>query len=418
MNFFLSVVLLLLNFIKISLKNFNFSNNYLFILENFWKQHSYSSIFRRKNFFMTEFIDSSASIFFRQEFINLYFSLKKKIFFKRRKFFLSRFKSKKLKTLSKSLLKNKENNKIFLKIIKKVWYSNEFKFSKNWMLKMFIQKKIKNQFFLTNFLKSWTILVHWKKFQKFHIFNTFKIKHLKKRNIKTNSFLIFLNFYIKNYKKILDSKVKKIKLKQYRFKKLRFYRKFKSSSSSLLYFFPRKYRNFLNKFESFPKRLQYLFSPYKITLQKNYLDLLDFLKKKYLLNDLKDLDKNENLIKYFLKFKKKRSNFYFTIFNNRGEVIYYLSSGRFSKLNFQKRNRKMRNSLFSLGLIIKTICKVLKKKKIYKIHVFLKPSALKFYIIRRIFFNFYYSGVKLLSIKNLISFSHNCFLKNKKIRRI
>ena len=160
--------------------------------------------------------------------------------------------------------------------------------------------------------------------------------------------------------------------------------------------------------------MQYLFAPYKITLQKNYLDLLNFLKIKYLKNSLEDL----NLVKYFLKFKKKRSNFYFTVFNNSGEVIYYLSSGRFSKLNFQKRNRKMRNSLFSLGLIIKIICKVLKKKKIFKINVFLKPSFLKLYIIRRIFFSFFYNGIKLLSIKNLISFPHNRFVKNKKIRRI
>ncbi len=145
---------------------------------------------------------------------------------------------------------------------------------------MFIQKKIKNQVFLSNFLKSWIILIHWKKFQKFHVFNTFKLIHLKKRIIQTNSFLTFLTFYIKNYKKLSDPKVKKFKLKQYRFRKLRFYKKIKFSSSSFLYFFPRKYRDFLNKFENFPKRLQYLFAPYKITLQKNYLDLLDFSKNK------------------------------------------------------------------------------------------------------------------------------------------
>lgn len=228
-----------------------------------------------------------------------------------------------------------------------------------------------------------------------------------------------MNFYIKNYKKFLNPKDnKKNKLKQYKFKKSKFYKKIKSCSSSFLYFFPRKYRSFQNKFEIFPKKLQYLFAPYKITLQKNYLDLLNFLKDKYLTNNLKDLIVDKNSLKYFLKFKKKRSNFYFTVFNNSGEVIYYLSSGRFSKLNFQKRNRKMRNSLFSLGLMIKVICRFLKKKKIFNIHVFLKPSALRIYIIRRIFFSFFYNGIKLLSIKNLISFPHNRFIKNKKIRRI
>lgn len=69
---------------------------------------------------MIESTNFPANAIFRQEFINFYFSLKKKNFFKRRKIFLKRLNFKKVKNLSKSLLKKKENNKNLLKIIKKI----------------------------------------------------------------------------------------------------------------------------------------------------------------------------------------------------------------------------------------------------------------------------------------------------------
>lgn len=68
--------------------------------------------------------------------------------------------------------------------------------------------------------------------------------------------------------------------------------------------------------------------------------------------------------------------------------------------------------------MIKIICRILKKKKIFKINVFIKPYFLKVYIIRRIFFSFFHNGIKLMSVRNLINFPHNRFTKNKKIRRI
>lgn len=60
------------------------------------------------------------NVIFRQDFINFLFSLKKKIFFKRRKIFLKQLRFNNLQILSKLLLKRKKINKRLLKIIKKI----------------------------------------------------------------------------------------------------------------------------------------------------------------------------------------------------------------------------------------------------------------------------------------------------------
>lgn len=119
-----------------------------------------------------------------------------------------------------------------------------------------------------------------------------------------------------------------------------------------------------------------------------------------------------------MQFKKKRSNYYFTVSNHLGEVIYNISSGRFLKQTQDKRNRKARNSFFSLNSIINNICFNLKKKRIFKINVFLKPKNFKSHLIQKIIFGFLRGGVKIKKIKNLISHSHGLPKKNKKIRRI
>ena len=59
-------------------------------------------------------------MFFRQEFINFYFSFKKKFFFKRKKVFLKQLNIRGIKTLAKFLLINKENNKKLIKLMKKI----------------------------------------------------------------------------------------------------------------------------------------------------------------------------------------------------------------------------------------------------------------------------------------------------------
>lgn len=403
-------------FLKIILKNTYFKNEFFFI-ESFWKQYSFS-FFKTKNFFLKPEIKRG---FYKKDnwlvtndFLDLHLLTKKKFYFKERKIFLKNLKSKYFKKIEAIFINKKNYNKIISTSLKKFWYSYEFKFVKNWSLKQFIQKNIKKKLLFTNFLKNLLVLNYWKKYQRFFVFNTFNLKKHSKKINKKNYFK-FLQVYNRWYKKTLKSDFFKKKIKKYKFRKFKFLKKKKKNVTFNLHFFPRRNNAVVDRLVIFPQKLQLLFSPYGVDLQKNYLNTFNFLINKY--SNYPDLIKN-NKITYFLKFKKKRSNFYFTIFNNHGEVIYYLSSGKFLKLNFSKRNRKMRNSFFSIALMIKNICKVLKKKKIFRINVFIKPSFLKLYIIRRIFYSFFYNGVKLMSIKNFINLPHNKFTKNKKIRRI
>lgn len=417
MNSILIYFFLFYSILKKSLKNFYFFNN-LLILDSFWNQYSYLSIFRKKNLFITEYyntFDHNLELIFREDLINFLFSNKKKFFFNQRKFYLRQLKNKYLKDLGPHFLKKKAKNKEILKIMRKIWRSYEFRFSRNKPLKMFIQKKIKTLYSFDNFLKAWTVLNHWKKYQKFKVFNKFKLTLLKKK-VKKKTLLKFLIFYLRNYKKIFWKKLKRrFLLRKYRSRHYFLLRKAKKDSFRR--FIPRNYNNLENSLSIFPKKLQLLFAPYKIFLQKNYSDLFSFFKNISYTKFLELYKKNFPTY-YFLKFKKKRSNFYFTIYSNKGDIIYYLSSGRFFKLNFQKRNRKLRNSLFNLSLMVKNMCKILKKKKIFVIHTFLKPRFLKLYLVRRIFYSFLFSGIKLMSFKSLVSFPHNRFTKNKKIRRI
>lgn len=163
-------------------------------------------------------------------------------------------------------------------------------------------------------------------------------------------------------------------------------------------------------------KLTKLFKKYGIK-KKKFLSLISILKK--LKNNYISYRKLLLSNCYFLSFKKKKNNFYFTVINQSGEVIYNISSGRFAKNNYnKKRNKKLRSSFFSFSSIIKFICLNLKKKKIRKIRFFIRSRILRKYMVAKIRYRFLVNGVKIMNSKSTLHVSHGLHKKNKKIRRL
>lgn len=121
---------------------------------------------------------------------------------------------------------------------------------------------------------------------------------------------------------------------------------------------------------------------------------------------------------YYLVLRRKRSNFYFTVINHLGRVIYSISVGRFVKKNLRRRNRKLRVGYTHYAPIIRLICSALRKKKIFKIHTVFKPSSIRPYVLRRIINGFLTAGIKIMNINYIPKMAHGRAPKNKKVRRL
>ena len=122
--------------------------------------------------------------------------------------------------------------------------------------------------------------------------------------------------------------------------------------------------------------------------------------------------------RYSLSFKKKRSNFYFTLTDLFGEVVIHKSSGSLLKKTIKKRNRKLRNSFFNLYTLLELLIKALKRKRISKIHIFEKTSSLHFYQVQKIIKRLKLSNITVQELRILNKFSHGIPKKTKKVRRL
>ena len=118
-------------------------------------------------------------------------------------------------------------------------------------------------------------------------------------------------------------------------------------------------------------RLQKLVRPY--LRKRRQINNLHIYKK--VLRLVTDRDKHKLYFRkrYYLMFKKKRSNFYYTVTNHKGEVIFYFSSGRVQKRVLKKRSRKVRASFFNLPKLTNFVCRALKKRKIKRLHTIFRP---------------------------------------------
>lgn len=169
----------------------------------------------------------------------------------------------------------------------------------------------------------------------------------------------------------------------------------------------------------FPPRMVRLLALHNIHLfpKVNYNSLLKYLARRYFLYRLVMLD-SEDCNFYYLRFKKKKNNYYLTVFNSIGEVIQHVSSGQFSKEAFNKRNKKLRSSLFGLQAVVGALCWELKRKRISKIRFFIKPAAFRSYMVKRLVFSFLNNGIRLMYLKTILRFGHGGQKKNKKKRRL
>lgn len=165
-----------------------------------------------------------------------------------------------------------------------------------------------------------------------------------------------------------------------------------------------RYQNLLNRWNrlfqkqtaypfSYKRNLEY-FSPFKtITLRqlKFYAEL------------------------YYVFFKKKKNNFYLTLTNGFGEVLFHNSSGRLLKF---RRNKKVRSSLINLPGLASTFVRRLVRRKIFRITRLYRPAGMSKRALKTIYNVFSGSGVV---IKNLVKNSkrpHSFCQKTKKVRRL
>jgi hypothetical protein len=117
--------------------------------------------------------------------------------------------------------------------------------------------------------------------------------------------------------------------------------------------------------------------------------------------------------------KKLRSNYYFTIINGRGEVIFNSSSGSFiKKINEKKRNRKIRARYKYFDDYIKSFIKKLKKRKIYFIKYFIRKTGLKKRFRYSIPYTLSNNRITLGYIKNLAVRRHSKRKKSAKKKRM
>lgn len=216
-----------------------------------------------------------------------------------------------------------------------------------------------------------------------------------------------------------------IKLQSFSYRRISKLKALKVKDPQNNLYIPRKYQKLRTpsrsvSIVSYPNRLVRLLAPFGIRLRVKGGSFFEHLKKTqpnysiYRLHLLKNIKRPI----YFLKFKKKRNNFYFTVYNTLGEVIYYLSSGRLTYYLFRRKNKKLRSSLFNLQVFVKFMCRALRKKKIFKIHFFFKSRKLYRYHNRRVFFTFLFNGIKLMNFRNPMEYSHCRKQKKKKARRL
>lgn len=111
--------------------------------------------------------------------------------------------------------------------------------------------------------------------------------------------------------------------------------------------------------------------------------------------------------------KKKKENFYITVTNREGEVIFCNSSGKVGLLK-----KKQKKSMFALGLVIKPAIRNLLKLNILSIKSFFCPLTL-----HQLFINVKYLFLRLgVTINNIVIFTnkaHNFYSRKlKKQKRI
>jgi hypothetical protein len=121
---------------------------------------------------------------------------------------------------------------------------------------------------------------------------------------------------------------------------------------------------------------------------------------------------------YYLTLKKKLNNYHLTVVDRLGHTQITYSAGRFLKKFSTKRNKKIRGSYYTLPQVIAQMCIMLKKKKIFFIEYFLKPSYLKPRFVNNIIYGFSFNGVPIKNLKITTACTHGEEKKNKKVRRL
>lgn len=78
---------------------------------------------------------------------------------------------------------------------------------------------------------------------------------------------------------------------------------------------------------------------------------------------------------YCLFMRRKKNNFYLTVTNGLGEVKFFLSSGAYLRRSRERRrNKKARASFRHLNEFLRIVANRLKRKKIFSIRYFMRPS--------------------------------------------
>lgn len=192
----------------------------------------------------------------------------------------------------------------------------------------------------------------------------------------------------------------------------------KQFSAEKTVYFPRKlYKVDILRLVSLLNKLQNL----KQSLKQNYkyprLSLKDF----YIQMGKKGLKYFTNFNQYYASFKRKKSNYYITVFNQKGEVYSSFSSGQvINYLSNHRRNVKTRRANFNITNVAKFTAKRLKSQKIQKLRTFLQPGTnyLKPWSTRKLIESFHFKKIFFHNIKYVPAVSHGLPKKTKKSRRI
>lgn len=118
---------------------------------------------------------------------------------------------------------------------------------------------------------------------------------------------------------------------------------------------------------------------------------------------------------YYVFFKKKKNNFYLTLTNGLGEVLFHNSAGRLLKF---RRNKKVRSSLFNLPGLATSLARRMVRRRISSISKLYRPMALSKRALKTIYNIFTGSGVVIKTLVKNSKRSHGFPKKTKKVRRL
>lgn len=174
--------------------------------------------------------------------------------------------------------------------------------------------------------------------------------------------------------------------------------------------------------------LEYIFNDFKHFLYDNNINkLYDYMTFKhywtffyYFLLKKQERFFARTIGKYYcLTMKKKRSNYYLTLINGYGMVVFYLSSGAFlKKVHERKRNRKLRSKYIYYDEFQELFIKKLRRRKIKYIKYFLQNRGLRKRFRYNIVYGLKKNRIQLGYIKNLAIGPHSLKKKSKKKRRL